>query len=222
MKYYPMFLKLEGKECLVVGAGDVGRRKINNLAKACPKKIVVVDPHLEKSLIKTLPSFVILEKRGFRDDDLNNKFLVVAATSNRQLNEHIGMLCMEKNILCNVVDRPDLCTFIVPSVIDKKNITITITTHGKSPALARYLKDKINELIKDEIVILAEILGKIRPYIKQMGKKSKDNREIFYSLLDERVIEAIQYDDKKKLIELLKEILELDENIIGDIINAVF
>jgi len=222
MKYYPICVSLEEKECLVVGAGDVGKRKINNLIKALPKKIVVVDPDIEEEVVKGVPSFVIVEKREFREDDLRDKFLVIAATSNRELNEYIGRLCIKKNILCNVVDRPDLCTFIVPAMIDKKGITIAISTQGKSPALTRYLKSKINELITDELVVLAEILGRIRPYVKEKGKMSKYNREIYYRLIDKQVIEAIKCGDKNKLIFLLKQILEIDKNIIGDIVNDIF
>ncbi len=120
MDYYPVFLDLKDKECLVVGAGSVGIRKIHTLCKAGPKKITVVDPYLSKDVENFLPSFVCLKKREFREKDLECKFLVIVATNNFDLNKRISKLCNDKNILCNVVDMPDLCSFIVPSIVEKK------------------------------------------------------------------------------------------------------
>ncbi len=221
--YYPIFLNLRNKECLVVGAGGVGKRKILSLCDAKPGKIVVIDPHVSVELEKDLPDFVEIKKRSFKEQDLKNKFLVIVATDDMKLNQRISNLCNEKNILCNVVDKPELCSFIVPAIIQKGSIKIAVSTGGKSPAVARYIKSNIKNAVGDEIVILTEILGRIRAHVISMGKSSSENKKVFNSLIEDKFIKAIKNRDKNYIADRLNKILlNLSKKEILELIDDVF
>jgi len=223
MHYYPVFLDLRNKECLVVGAGSVGKRKIHILCKAAPKKILVVDPYVSNDFQKSLPKFVEVKKREFQEKDLDNKFLVIVATSNLDLNKRISKLCHDRNILCNVVDRPNLCSFIVPSIVDKDVIKIAISTGGKSPAMSRYLKKIIANAIDDELVILTRILGRLRPIIISQDKTSDENKKIFNSFIEDKFILAIKNKDLDYIKERIKSVLkEQNEEKIMELLNGIF
>ncbi len=223
MNYYPIFLDLRGKECLVVGAGGVGQRKILSLAMAGPMKILVVDPYVEDDFFNKMPECVVFEKRKFLESDINGKFLVVVATDNEDMNRYISELCKKNNILCNVVDRPELCSFIVPAIIDKGSIKIAISTSGKSPAMARYIKEKLLYDISPEIVILTEILGRIRSYVIGIGLNSRENKKIFSSFINPKMLDAIKYKDKKYIVSKIKRILpSLSDREIGELLNDIW
>ena len=223
MNYYPVFLDLKDKECLVVGAGSVGKRKIQILCKATPKKILVVDPYVSKDFQKSLPKFVEVKNREFQEKDLDNKFLVIVATNNLELNKRISKLCHDRNILCNVVDRPNLCSFIVPSIVDKDVIEIAISTGGKSPAMSRYLKKIIENAIGDELVTLTKILGKMRPIIISQNKMSDENKKIFNSFIEDRFILAIKNKDLDYIKERIKSVLkEQNEEKVMELLNGIF
>lgn len=223
MHYYPVFLDLKNKECLVVGAGSVGKRKIEILIKAAPKKIVVVDPDGSKDFQKSLPKFVEVKNREFQEKDLDNKFLVIVATNNLELNKRISKLCHDRNILCNVVDRPNLCSFIVPSIVDKDVIKIAISTEGKSPAMSRYLKKIIENAIGDELVTLTKILGRMRPIIISQNRMSDENKKIFNSFIEDRFILAIKNKDLDYIKERIKSVLkEQNEEKVMELLNGIF
>ncbi|GAB6162342.1 bifunctional precorrin-2 dehydrogenase/sirohydrochlorin ferrochelatase [Desulfothermus naphthae] len=223
MHYYPVFLDLKNKECLVVGAGSVGKRKIEILCKAAPKKILVVDPYVSNDFQKSLPKFVEVKNREFQEKDLDNKFLVIVATNNLELNKRISKLCHDRNILCNVVDRPNLCSFIVPSIVDKDVIEIAISTGGKSPAMSRYLKKIIENAIGDELVTLTKILGKMRPIIISQNKMSDENKKIFNSFIEDRFILAIKNKDLDYIKERIKSVLkEQNEEKVMELLNGIF
>ncbi len=225
MSYFPIFLALKDKNCLVVGAGGVGLRKIKALLSSSPRKIVVVDPHLkEDPLRKVLKSPVVeLKKRAFKEEDLEGKFLVIASSNDEVLNKKISRLCEEKNILCNIVDRPELCNFIVPSVIKRGDISVAISTGGKSPAMASILKKKIQGSISEKDVRLTSLLGGLRPHILRLNKGSKYNRRLFYLIAwDKAISDAIEYNHKQKLINRLTEILPLNLHTIQEVVNAIW
>ena len=223
MNYYPVFLDLKDKECLVVGAGSVGKRKVFGLCKSNPKKIMVVDPYVSNDFQKSLPKFVEVKNREFQEKDLDNKFLVIVATSNLDLNKRISKLCHDRNILCNVVDRPNLCSFIVPSIVDKDIIKIAISTGGKSPAMSRYLKKIIANAIGDELVVLTRILGRLRPVIISQDKTSDENKKIFNSFIEDRFILAIKNRDLDYIKKRIKSVLrEQNEEKIMELLNGIF
>ena len=138
-RLYPVFLKLDQLNILLVGAGNVGLEKLHSLLSNSPEaKITIVAPGVKEEvrrLVGQHPSCRI-EQRSFEDSDLNDKELVILATDDHKLHEYVRDLSIEKNILLNVADTPDLCDFYLGSIVQKGNLKIAISTNGKSPTAA--------------------------------------------------------------------------------------
>ncbi len=181
-KLYPVFLKLEKLELLLVGAGNVGLEKLNSLLSNSPEaKITIVAPLVKgaiRQLLRNHPFCQIIE-RPFAATDLDHKDLVILATDDKELHVQIKALADEKGILINVADTPDLCDFYLGSIVQKENIKIAISTNGKSPTIAKRLKEVIADMLPDELEELLENMQKIRSGIKGgFGEKVKRLNEI--------------------------------------------
>jgi siroheme synthase-like protein len=164
-KLYPIFLKLEELELLLVGAGNLGLEKLTSLLLNSPEaKITVVAPYVKKEVRQLLQdhSFCKIIQRSFEEADLENKDLVILATDDKELHKRIKSLANDKGILINVADTPDLCNFYLGSIVQKGNLKIAISTNGKSPTIARRIKEVFNETIPDEIDDLLNNMQMIR------------------------------------------------------------
>jgi siroheme synthase-like protein len=162
---YPVFLKLEQLNILLVGAGNVGLEKLHSLLSNSPgAKITVVAPEVNEEvrrLIYKHPSCTIIQRK-FEDKDLDGKELVILATDNRELHEYIRQLANEKRILLNVADTPELCDFYLGSIVQKGNLKIGISTNGKSPTAAKRIKEVLHEALPGELDDVIENLHKVR------------------------------------------------------------
>lgn len=217
MRYYPIFVKLENKHCLVVGAGEVGRRKIQTLADVGPASVTVVDTRPQDADISALlenPN-VSFECREFRDEDLDGKFLVMACTSSEEVNWRISNLCADRGILCNIVDQPEKCSFIVPAQVKRGDLTVAISTAGRSPALAKRIRKELQDSFGDEYAILLNLMGRIRPLMLGMGMATADNTEVFRSLVNSDLLGVLRQRNLDSAGEILKEVLpeSLHDNI---------
>ncbi len=222
MKYYPVLIDLKDKECLVVGAGNVGIRKIKLLLKFSPKKVIVVDPSLSQELKTELKKYANIEikEREFKEEDLNEKWLVIASTNDKALNSKISLLCKNKKILCNIVDQPELSSFIVPATVVKDDFVVAVSTSGSSPAFAKKIKEKIADLLTEEYVICLRLLKLLRPYILSLNLTSQQKKDIFYSITEEHILEGIRRKDKSFVIEELKKILPEElKKVVSEIVN---
>jgi len=156
---FPLFLKLEGRRCLVVGAGAVGEGKIGGLLES-GATIRVVAPEATKRVQQwARAGRVRWLKREFRDPDIDGCFCVVAATSSSGLHRRIFRLARRRGVLCNVVDVPELCDFYYPAVVRRGALQIAISTAGESPALAQRLRRKLEKQFGPEYA----------PWVKQIG-----------------------------------------------------
>lgn len=178
-RYYMACLDLEGRSCLVVGGGAVALEKVRGLLD-CGARITVVAPRIIDEL-RTLN--VELERRGYRASDLDGRFLVVAATSIPSLNRRVHTDAEAHSLLCNVVDVPELCNFILPAVVRRDPIAIAVSTGGASPALAQRIRDDIAELIGPEHAELARRLRELRPWAKDNLPSYEERREFFADLV---------------------------------------
>ena len=162
---FPVFLKLQNFHTLLVGGGNVGLEKLSALVGNCPQAnvTVVADRFLPelKELVIHHPSVKIIERK-FQDEDLDFAELVILATDNRELHEYIRKIAKEKGLLLNVADTPDLCDFYLGSIVKKGNLKIAISTNGKSPTVAKRIKEVLNENIPDEIDDTLEQINKLR------------------------------------------------------------
>ena len=162
---YPVFLKLEQLELLLVGAGNVGLEKLNSLLSNSPEaKITVVAPFVKdevKELLQNHP-FCILLQRQFEETDLENKNLIILATDDKELHTRIKKLAGRRRIIVNVADTPGLCDFYLGSIVQKGNLKIAISTNGKSPTTAKRIKELLENTMPDEIDELLNNLNLIR------------------------------------------------------------
>jgi len=174
-KYYPIFVNLMGKQVLVVGGGQVAERKVKRLLES-GASVVLVAPEVTHALQKLVQQGKIKHKlRDFRDEDMNGAWLVVAATDNKDVQTKVYNLANEKQIFCNVVDKPEYCTFIVPSEIRRGDLSIAISTGGKSPALAKSLRIKMEKEFDEGFEEYLDLLGQLREFVKKM-EPLHDNR----------------------------------------------
>ncbi len=151
---FPVFLKLESLHLLIVGGGNVGLEKLNAILNNAPAtKLVLVATEIGeavKELAENYPQ-VILKERSFVSEDLIGVELLVIATNDKEISASIRAEAKKKNILVNVADTPELCDFYLGSIVQKGNLKIAISTNGKSPTIAKRLKEVINEIIPVEI-----------------------------------------------------------------------
>ncbi|WOK05661.1 bifunctional precorrin-2 dehydrogenase/sirohydrochlorin ferrochelatase [Imperialibacter roseus] len=166
---FPVFLKLENFNTLLVGGGNVGLEKLTALLVNNPlaNVMVVADRYLEETekLAKSSPN-VVLTYRKFEFDDLNNKQLVILATDNFELHKEIKLKTTELGILTNVADTPALCDFYLGSIVRKGDLKIAISTNGKSPTLAKRMRQYLEEAIPDSMQSLLDNMKTFRDKLK--------------------------------------------------------
>lgn len=193
---YPIFLKLDQLDVLLVGAGNVGLEKLESLLGNSPDaSITVVAPLVKqevRDLIKEHPNTILLE-RMFEEEDLLERDIVVLATDNKPLHVHVQQLLMHKNTLLNVADTPDLCDFYLGSIVKKGNLKIAISTNGKSPTVAKRLKQVLNESLPNEMEDLLESINKFRDRLKgDFSAKVKALNELTKSMVEDEEIKVKQ------------------------------
>jgi precorrin-2 dehydrogenase len=180
-RYYMACLDLERRGCLVVGGGQVGLEKAKGLLD-CGATVTVVAPQIEPDLQRLA---VHWRPKHYHAADLDGQFLVVAATSNSSLNRRIFLAAEERSLLCNVVDTPELCSFILPAVYLRDPIALAVSTGGASPALAKRLRDELGGRIRQEHVDLARRLRELRPWVRLHYHSYRERRDFFETLVEE-------------------------------------
>lgn len=178
-RFYMACLDLEARSCLVVGGGTVALEKVRGLLD-CDARVTVVAPRIIDEL-RTLD--VELVRRRYRASDLEGRLLVVAATSTGSVNRQIHRDAAARSLFCNVVDVPELCSFILPAVIRRDPIAIAVSTGGASPALAQRIRDDIAELVGPEHAELARRLRELRPWAKDNLPSYEERRAFFAELV---------------------------------------
>jgi len=185
-----MFLKLEGKRCLVVGAGRVGEPKISGLLETGAQiRVVAID---------TTPAVrewaragkIELDLRPFQADDLQGAFLAVVATNSRTLNERIYFEAQRSHILCNVVDVPDLCDFYYPSVVRRGDLQIAVSTAGQSPSLAQKIRQQLEKQFGPGYAAWVAELGETRKLILASDLDKERKLDLLHSLASREAFEA--------------------------------
>ena len=168
MSYYPVFLDIRNKRCVAVGGGVIAQRKINMLLDH-EAQVTVISPQLCSELEKMAESTITVIRREYQAGDLEGAFVVVAATDNQAINEQVATDASEKGVLINVVDVPALSNFIVPSYLRRGDLTIAVSTNGKSPALARKIRTKLEDAFEQEYADLIAVVEEVRAELKAKG-----------------------------------------------------
>jgi uroporphyrin-III C-methyltransferase/precorrin-2 dehydrogenase/sirohydrochlorin ferrochelatase len=191
MRYLPIFMKLAGRPALVVGGGSVAARKVDLLRRA-DAAITVIAPDLCDELAKLSQDGAIrFLQREFQDEDVNDVSLVIAATDDRSVNQKVYDLAQKRHIPVNVVDSPDQCSFIVPSIIDRSPVQIAVSTGGTSPVLARLLRAKLESFVPAAYGHLATLVDEYRQRVKDRFDNPEQRRYFWEAVLQGRVAELL-------------------------------
>ncbi|HYQ73263.1 MAG TPA: siroheme synthase CysG [Gammaproteobacteria bacterium] len=201
MDYFPLFLKVANRPCLVVGGGKVAARKIQLLRRAGARVTVVSPRSCDEVLAFADAGEVTYVHRDFQDEDLDAMVLVIAATSNNAVNRHIADLAERQRIPVNVVDCPELCSFIVPSMVDRSPVQVAVSTGGSSPVLARLLRARLESFIPAAYGRLARLVDDYRQSVKRRFSNPAQRRYFWENVLQGRVAELLfaGQEDKARL-----------------------
>jgi precorrin-2 dehydrogenase/sirohydrochlorin ferrochelatase len=221
MAYYPINVDLKDRLCIVVGGGKVAERKVQGLL-ICDAKIAVISPHVTDNLaVLADETKIIWYEKDFQQGDLKEAFLVIAATDDESVQEQVFEEAERLHLLINVADVPKRCNFILPATVRRGDLAVSISTGGKSPALAKQLRMELEKRFGPEYKILINILGKLREEILSVGRPQKENELLFHELLHQDMIHWVKNREWEKIKDHFKNILGEDipddwlENIIS-------
>lgn len=207
MKYYPIFLDIRKRKCLVVGGGAVGMRKALLLEKS-QADVTLVSPDINENVIQEHPGIRFL-KKTYAADDISGMFFVFAATDNAVLNAEIREDARQQDVLCNVADAPDSGDFLLPSVMERGDLSIAVSTGGKSPAMARTIKKELEAHYGCEYEVFLNLMGRVRTWLLEKGHDPQAHKKIFYQLIEKDLPGLIREKDQAgveiALIQVLGE-----------------
>jgi len=207
MQNYPIFVDLQNQPCLVVGGGEVAARKIR-LQLSAGAKITVISPELGKTIASEMLNDIKHVAKEFSDDDLTGYRLITAATNDPAVNRRVSELAQAMNVPVNVVDQPELCSFITPSIVDRGAVTVAISTGGSAPVLARMLRAKIETFLPKGYTQLAQAMSNVRDKSKKIITDENDRRRFWDKVLTGKVSELFLSGRAKQAEQVLNESLE--------------
>jgi precorrin-2 dehydrogenase/sirohydrochlorin ferrochelatase len=190
MSLFPMFLKLEGRSCLVIGAGVIGEPKIRSLLVSGATVRVIAPEAREAVQGWARAGVIVWEQRRFQAADLGGVFLVVAATSLPEVNEAVFQEASRRGILCNAVDDPERCDFFYGALVRRGRLQVAISTGGQSPALAQRLRRELQAQIRPEYAGWLERLGKVRRRMMAARIAPERRKRLLHELASERAFES--------------------------------
>jgi precorrin-2 dehydrogenase/sirohydrochlorin ferrochelatase len=203
VQYYPAYLDLRGRPCIVIGGGEVAARKVASLLEA-GARVTVVSPTLAAELRALADTHeVVHHARAYRRGDLAGAWLACAATDDEAVHAAIAAEAAEARVFLNVVDRPALCGFIVPALVTRGVVSVAVSTGGASPALAKRLAGDLDAALGAEWAVAARVLGALRARLAGMEPTAR--ARIFSALADAPLLQAIRDRDVVRVDALLGE-----------------
>lgn len=207
MKYYPVFLDISGKPCAVVGGGEVACRKVQRLLQCGALVTVIADALLpELEALKAQGKITHIDGQ-YAAEYIASAFIAIGATDNRHVNEQIFRDARAGHILVNIVDEPERCDFILPSIVERGDLAVAISTGGKSPALAKHLRRELEATFGTEYETYLNIMGQIREVVLANDRSSVENKKIFEALVQSDLLNVIRRKDWDAVRHLIREIL---------------
>jgi siroheme synthase-like protein len=223
MSYFPFFVDLEEKSCLVVGGGSVAYRKVESLLpfgvrvnvvspKFCPALLQLAEAEQESSVQECIEKKEHAKEgkrqgnlmffcRKYRESDLEDVFFVIAATDDALCNREIARACHEKNILVNVVDEPELCSFYFPSLLKRGDLVAGVCSGGKSPVLSSQVRKTLEQEVPEFYAPLNDTLGALRPWMKEHVHTEAQRKQCY-----QRMIQRSKQEKRTLSLEEMKEI----------------
>ena len=214
MEHLPIFINLKQKPALVVGGGDIALRKINLLIKAQAKVNCLSPLFCEEITNLSMDGTLNLIEKSFNEEDIKDYSIIIAATDDSSVNALISKLAHSQRIPVNVVDSPELSSFIMPSIVDRSPVIIAVSSAGKAPVLARIIRAKLETVIPSAYGLLAEIAGEYRQKVKDRFSNIKDRRAFwestFSGVIAEKVFSGRINEAKGDIEEQLENSVEID------------
>ena len=192
MKYFPISLNITDRKCTVIGGGRVAARKTRALLD-CGGAVTVISPELTKALQKMLAEQLISwQKREYQPGDLAGSFVVIAATDDAVVQKEVYGEAEGNGQLVNVADVPEFCNFILPATVKRNDLTISVSTAGKSPALASKIRQNLESVVGREYGQLVDILGLLRQEVLKHSRPHEENKLVFANLLHDDFVDWIR------------------------------
>jgi uroporphyrin-III C-methyltransferase/precorrin-2 dehydrogenase/sirohydrochlorin ferrochelatase len=211
MDFFPLFVSLKDRVCVVVGGGEVAYRKATQLSLAGARLRVIAESHLEKlqKLIKDNEGELITGR--FSPSRLEGAALVIAATDDSEVNTQVFNAAQANSTAVNVVDQPELCTFIMPSIVNRNPVLVAISTSGSSPLLAKKLKEQFETMVPARTSDLANLLKQYRGQVKQTIPDQSLRLRFWEELLDSEFSELVYSGNKQKAASLIEQKLAVSD-----------
>ena len=206
MVSYPVCLNISNERCVVVGGGEVAERKVVSLLE-CGAKVILVARTLTPAL-REMRDAGRIEHRAddYKEEYVNGVFLVIGATDRDDVNERVSEDARKRRIPVNIVDEPARCTFTVPSVFRRGDLQIAVSTGGKSPALARRVREDLEKRYGPEYETLLKIMGTLRERILARKTPWEDNKKLFESVLDSQILRYIRDGNGDSAREIIRDL----------------
>ena len=219
MDYLPLFCKLENRDCLLVGGGEIAERKARLLLEAGAKLTVNALEFNPQFICWQQQKQLVLIKSEFNEQLLDNKWLVIAATNCQKTNQQVSSAAENRRIFCNVVDSPKDASFIMPSIIDRSPIMVAISSEGHAPVLARLLREKFEAILPQHIGKLAIYAGYLRNKVKATYRSMTERRRFWEKLFShDRLAQAIANNDSENVDTLTNELFDDSLDCSGEVV----
>jgi len=201
--YYPIFLDIEGHDVLIVGGGEVCARKAETMLRY-GARVTVVAPDISPEIEQWASSGrLAVRRKSYDRADLDGASIVIASTDDPCVNGRVARDCRRRKIPVNVVDVTHLCEFIVPAIVESGSIQLAVSTGGKSPALARTLKEDLRKFVGPEYAEINDLLGTLRPAAKEVLPTDVDRKRFFDGILARGVVEMVRAGRKREAFEAI-------------------
>ena len=206
MTYYPINLNLEGKPCLVIGGGEVAERKVLGLLRA-GAQVKVISPQISPALARLRDrKEITVEQREYRRGDLQGMFLVFGAADDRRLGPELDQEARDEGCLINHADLPSRCDFILPALLEQGRLQVAVSSSGRCPALAQWLRDQLQEEIGPEYEQLVDLLGDFRDRLLTRKIAPPTIRRCIREILEAGLLEKIRSGGQSEAEEILRRI----------------
>jgi precorrin-2 dehydrogenase/sirohydrochlorin ferrochelatase len=213
MKYYPIFLRVAQRPCLVVGGGAVATQKVATLLRA-EAVVTVLSPELTAAL-RTLAARgrIRHQARPYEAGDVRGFVLVYAATGDEAVNRQVAAEATAAGALVNIVDRPELCSFIAPAVLERGDLIIATSTSGAAPAMARRIRQDLEAIFGEEYALALQVLGRVRQRLSQSTHTAAERRRIVTALAASPLVELLRAHKPAEVDRLLASTVGEDTSL---------
>jgi siroheme synthase-like protein len=207
VNYYPVYLNLQGRRCVVIGGGPIAEGKVKGLLEV-GAQVSLVSPSLTPALQALADEARLTHlRRSYQPGDLAGALLVISATDDRAVNERVWEEASALNLLVNVVDDTPHCNFIAPSILRRGDLAIAISTSGKAPALAVRLRQQLEGLVGDEHARFLELAGTLREPLAARYPSFEQRKALWYQLVDSDVLDLLRSGDEAAARQRITEIM---------------